>query len=106
MAKVKLSLNPSPTFSANVNIPVAGGAPVPVQFTFKHRTRDALREFLDKLKDRDDVDVVLDIASGWDLEDPFGKKSVEQMVQNYIGSAKAVIDTYLTELTAQRLGNS
>lgn len=101
----KLTLAAAPTFKANVMIPLPGKKPTPVEFVFKGRTRNQFREFVEGLADREDVDVILDIASGWDLEDPFSKESVELLVQNYLGAAKAVIEKYLTELTGARLGN-
>ena len=42
-AKQKFSLVANPTFTRAVEIPVAGGKPATVEFTFKHRTRDAFR---------------------------------------------------------------
>lgn len=105
MAKPKLILNPSPTFKAKVAIPVHGGAPVDVEFTFKHRSREAYRDFLEALPNREDVDVVLDVAAGWDLDDPFDADSVAKMTENYIGSARAVLNTYMVELTGGRAKN-
>lgn len=101
----KLVLTAAPTFKANVMIPAPGKKPTPVEFTFKGRTKDEFKEFVEGLGDRDDVSVILDVATGWELDDPFGKDSVELMVQNFIGSAKAIIEKYINELTAARLGN-
>jgi hypothetical protein len=101
----KLVLTASPTFTSTVSIPVPGKKPVPVEFKFKGRTKDELRAFLDGVGDRDDVEVICDIATGWDLEDVFGKENVELLVQNYIGSARVIIEKYIGELTAARLGN-
>jgi hypothetical protein len=105
MAKVKLSLTANPTFKSKVAIPVPGDKSVEVEFTFKGRTREAFKTFIDGLQDRDDTDVLMDIASGWDLEDAFDKENVEKLTQNYLGAARAVIEKYLAELTAARLGN-
>ena len=105
MAKPKFSLTASPTFKVKVSIPVAGGKPVDVEFTFKHRTREAFKKFIESLTDREDVEVILDIASGWDLEDAFDAESLEQMVENHIGSGLAVIQAYISELTAAKVKN-
>lgn len=99
----KLTLNAAPTFSAPVGIPVAGSEPAQVIFTFRHRTRDALRDWL--AQERDDVTAILEMASGWDLAEPLDKENAELLVQNYLGAAKAVFDKYITELTQARLGN-
>lgn len=101
----KLSLVAKPTFSAKVQIPVAGDKAASVQFTFKGRTREAFKAFVESLTDREDVDVVLDIASGWDLDEPFEKLNVELLLQNYLGAARAIIETYINELTSARVKN-
>lgn len=101
MSKLKLVANP--TFKSVVAIPTAGAAPSDVEFTFRHRTRDALKEFLDK--QADDVDAVLQMACAWDLEEAFDKNSVETLVQNHLGATKAIFDKYMDELTKGRLGN-
>jgi len=101
----KLQLTASPTFKANVLIPVPGKKPVPVEFNFKGRTKEQFKAFIDTIGDREDVDVILDIATGWELEDAFGKDSVELLLQNYLGSARVIIEKYIGELTAARLGN-
>lgn len=105
MAKSKFSLSVKPSFKAKVAIPVPGQAAELVEFTFKGRTRDEFKDFIDTLKDREDVDVVMDIASGWELDDPFDAENVEILTQNYLGAARAIIEKYLSELTQARLGN-
>ena len=104
MAK-KFSLVPSPTFKALVAIQVPGGKPVEVEFVFKHRDRENFKEFIDSLEGRSDVEILLDIASGWELEDAFDEKSLEKLTANYMGAGRAVLDRYITELTAARAKN-
>ena len=101
----KLSLVAKPTFSSKVSIPIAGEKAVTVTFTFKARTRDAFKAFVESLSDREDVDVILDVASGWDLEDAFDRENIELLTQNYLGSARAIIEEYLSSLTAARAKN-
>lgn len=101
----KLSLVAKPTFTSKVFVPVAGDKPATVTFTFKARTRDAFKAFVESLSDREDVDVILDIASGWDLEDAFDRENIEQLTQSYLGAARAIIEAYLSELTAARTKN-
>lgn len=105
MAKPKFSLTASPTFKAKVAIPIPGDKAVDIEFTFKGRTREAFKDFIENLKDRDDSEVIMDIASGWDLDDAFEKENIEKLTQNYLGAARAVIEKYLSELTQARLGN-
>ena len=103
--KPKFSLTLAPTFKCKVAIPVPGEKSADVEFIFKGRSREAFKDFIESLKDRDDADVVMDIASGWDLEDAFTKENVEILTGNYLGAAKAVIEAYLSELTTGRTKN-
>lgn len=104
--KTKFTLNPKPTFKKKVPLPVPGDGFESVEFTFKHRSRDEYREFLDGLKDRtDDVELLMDIASGWELEDAFDAENIGRLVQGYVGSARAVLGTYIDELSKAREGN-
>ena len=103
--KPKFSLTLAPTFKCKVAIPVPGDKSADVEFIFKGRSREAFKDFIESLKDREDADVVMDIASGWDLEDAFTKENVEILTGNYLGAAKAVIEAYLSELTTGRAKN-
>lgn len=100
------SLVPDPTFKAKVDIPVPGKKAQKLEFTFKWRNLDAFREFMDGLGDyEDDAAVVLEIVTGWELSDAFTPENVEKLVKNYIGSAGAILNTYLRENAAARTGN-
>lgn len=102
----KLKLNPNPTFKAKVEIPVPGEAPVKVEFTFKHRTREEVQQLLEKLDETEhDVELVMKVASGWELLDDFNAENVRLLVDNYIASPKAIFEAYLQALTGARSKN-
>jgi hypothetical protein len=102
MAKLALKANPS--FQAKVGIPVAGGASVDVLFTFRHRTKTELVDFVGALN-RSDEEIFLDIVTGWDLEDAFTPENVKLLLENYIGAALAVYEAYKAELVKAKEGN-
>lgn len=101
----KLTLNPAPTFKAKVGIPVAGGEPVDVEFVFKHRTKDELDAFIESRKGKSDKETLLEMASGWELDDPFSAESVERLLQNYAGAGLAIYKAYIAELYGARIKN-
>lgn len=101
----KLTLKAAPTFRAKVGIPVAGGASVDVMFTFKHRTKTELVEFVSTRADKTDEDSFLDMVTGWDLEDEFGPDAVKLLLENYIGAAVATYEAYKAELVKAKPGN-
>lgn len=107
MAKVKFTLEPNPTFKATVKIPVAGADFAPVEFTFKYRNREQFKELADGIVEREPVDLLLDIACGWELPEPFDAASLTKLTNNYLGAFRAVLDAYFNELTktAHRAGN-
>lgn len=107
MAKIKLQLTANPTFKADVAIPIAGAQPAKVQFTFKHRNKDALKEFFDGMADKDDTTLVMEMCSGWELEEPFDAENVTKLVTEYVGSAAAILETYISHSTgnAHRVKN-
>ena len=101
----KLSLVANPTFKAKVGIPVAGGESIDTVFTFKHRTKDELDEFIKTRADKSDAESFLDMVSGWDLQDEFTPENVETLLQNYIGTGLAAFRVYIDELLGARLKN-
>jgi putative N-acetylmannosamine-6-phosphate epimerase len=103
VAKVKFVLDPAPTFKAKVELPVHGGNTVPVEFTFKHRTKDEMAEFIKSTMN--DAESVMAMCEGWELEDEFNAENVAKMCQNYQGSWLAVLRTYAIEIQQAKLGN-
>lgn len=101
----KLSLKANPTFRAKVGIPVAGGSPVAVEFTFKHRTKSELEKFMKSRADVSDVDSVLDMVEGWDLEEKFDREGIELLLENYAGAALALYIAYVDELLQAKRKN-
>lgn len=105
MARPKFTLTASPTFKALVRVPVAGGKPEAVEFTFRHRTKTEIIEFQKGMGTKEDVDLALEAASGWDLEEPFDRENLDELFENYPGSALVLFQTYFAELSGQRAGN-
>jgi hypothetical protein len=101
----KLSLIAEPLFKAVVQIPVAGGDAVPVQMTFKHRTRTKLNEFIDSRPGRTDLESFLEMVEGWELEDEFNAANVDLLLEGYIGAGLSAYQTYIDELIKQKAKN-
>lgn len=101
----KLSLVASPKFTAGIQIPVAGGDSVIVEFTFRHRTKRELGEFIAPENERDDLDTVMECIVGWELAEECTRENVDIFLQNYGGAALAIYVGYLDEITGQRQKN-
>lgn len=101
----KISLTAAPTFKAPVDIPVAGGEPLVAVFTFKHRTRTALDEFIAERPKKSDIDAFMEMVEGWDIDVPFNKENAEILLENYIGTSLATYRVYLEELIQAKAKN-
>lgn len=101
----KLSLSVGPTFLATVAIPIPGGEFADVEFKFKYRTKEEYKEWVASIEKSDDIDVMMDIACGWDLDEPYDVASVTKMLQLYMGAALAALNKYMHELTGARQKN-
>lgn len=102
MAKLKLVAEP--TFIVPVEIPVAGKDSVKVSFTFKHRPKAELAEWLQKKYDSDEM-AVMECAVGWELDDEFNADNVGLLCQSYIAATGSIISAYINELRGARAKN-
>lgn len=105
MAKPKFNLTVNPTFKASVNIAVPGGKAVDVEFTFKYRNKDEMKDFLEEMKGKTDAQLIDEMASGWELDDPFNAESLEKLTQNYPGAPVGIMQVYMSELQGARAKN-
>lgn len=101
----KLKLTPDPTFSGMVEIHVPGKEPAEIEFTFKYRDREELEAFAGSMATMSDAELILNLASAWDLADAFTKESVETLVKKYYSAPRAVYEKYLQELTGAKEKN-
>jgi hypothetical protein len=53
----------------------------------------------------DDLQKVMEMATGWDLPDEFNEANVNMLLQNYFGAAAAIVTGYLNELMKAKKGN-
>jgi hypothetical protein len=103
MAKIKLEADP--TFTAKVPVPIPGAGTQAVEFTFKHRTRDALAKWFDDVKALSEVETVKSVVCAWELDDSFTDENIAKLCQNYLGAGAAILETYSRELVGARIKN-
>jgi len=101
----KLTLQPAPRFPFKVAIPVPGQDSALVEFTFKHRTKTALQDFVDNRPGTDELDTFLAMVEGWDLDAEFNRANAAELLENYIGAAACVYLAYLQESVKVKQGN-
>lgn len=101
----KLVLQPDPTFQAKVEIVRPGVEPGEVVFTFKHRTRAEMLKLFKDVQGMDMVQMLLAIASAWDLADEFNEANLRVFADNFVPGPDAVFETYVRELQGTRTKN-
>ena len=131
MTKIRLGVRPK-TFWHTVSVAMPEGGLAQIQMLFKYRTRSEFGAFVDNLvaaagtvppasqggadvafslqraleATRDtNADYILQIAEGWNLDEPFDRGSVVQLCDELPGAALATIEAYRAALTEGRLGN-
>lgn len=94
------TLQPKPTFEAEVSIPVPGGKPAKVKFILKHKSKSALKDFYASLtsvdgEGRQDNEALLDLVEDWKgVDQPFSPENLAVLVDNYPAAARAIFDAY------------
>ena len=76
-----------------------------IRLIFKHRTKDEVAEFMKTRADTEDVDSIMDMAAGWDLEDPFNAENIGVMCQNYVTAPIEIYKKYIDELVKAKAKN-
>ncbi len=101
----EFKLVPDPTFTAKVTIHQPGKAPAKVKFTFRRMERQQYLDWLAAMGDKSDLELVKEVATGWELVDPWDDAHIQQLLDHHIGSGTAVIETFMKENAQARLGN-
>lgn len=101
----KLTLTPNPTFQAKVGISVPGKGKVPTEFTFRHMSRKDLLAWIEASKDKSDVDCILEIATGWELDDEFNRDNVAALCDTYLSAGSEIVGEWMQELRGARVKN-
>ena len=105
MAKAVITLDTEPTFPCKVDIPAPGSTPIKVGFTFKGRTREEYEAWIAELGTKSNVDAIMEVASGWDLQFPFDRENLLKFDNKYMAAARVILNKYIAEVTQASVGN-
>jgi hypothetical protein len=112
---MKLCINPSPTFEANVHMAVPGGQVAVLRLRFKHKTREELKAWMARFDgEAKDHELLDEVIADWpggpvnsdDSPIPYSAAELARLCSQYPGSALAIHQTYISELTDARVKNS
>lgn len=105
-------LKPKPTFEQDVLIPVPGGDAAKITFVFNHKGIKELQAFYATLSVeggelRKDPDALGELIAGWKAVDtPYSPEALEDLINDYPGSAKVIFDGYNKGLFEGKRKNS
>lgn len=103
---VTFKLNPEPTFRVTVPIPAPGGESMDLDIEFRHKKRDALRDWYGSFIGRTEAECLHDVIAAWhNCETAYSLESLDTLLQNYSQAGTAILAAYARELTGARLGN-
>jgi tail assembly chaperone len=94
----KLVLTAEPTFKAPVAIPVPGGKPVSVSFTFKWRTAEELAVWAEENGTKSGAELVLSMCTAWELDDEFTASNIKLLCDKYQQASASLVHVYAEQL--------
>lgn len=102
-----LTLDPNPTFDAQVKLTVPGAtSPATVGITFKYQTKSELEAWLAEIASKPDADVLTDIVLGWsEIAAPFTPENLGKLLDKYPASGRELLDSYFKNLVESRVKN-
>lgn len=102
--KMKLTLAPLPDFKLPVKFTMPNGDEQSIVFTVKHKKASDIQELYQKDGTKDS-DFIMNIATGWDLEEEFNEDNSKLLIEYYPSAALALMGSYLGALAGQRVKN-
>lgn len=105
------NFNPVPTFVAPVPLSVPGLVkPLDVSFTFRHKTKDALKVWLDNANKKPDHELLDEVIASWDIKAdgeavPYTLSNLATLLANYSPSHGEIFQAYIRELTQAKQKN-
>lgn len=105
MAKMKLTLAALPDFKLPVKFMMPNGEEQSIVFTVRHMKASEVQEMYSSEKVTSDSDMIMNIATGWNLEEEFTAENAKLLVDYYPSAALALAGSYLQALAGQRVKN-
>jgi len=99
-------LDPNPTFTVSVDIPVPGGQPQPLTLVYRHKRKAEIQRYLDSAAGREDADFISEIVAGWqDVDAEFSADNLAKLLDAYPAAAAAILEAWVYALGRAREKN-
>lgn len=99
-------LNPNPTFWVKTRVRTPGGEESEFEVEYRHKGREALKQYLGAINGRDEAEALSEIIAGWrGMDAEFNPANLKTLLDNYPGLAVLMLGDYTVELMKARTGN-
>lgn len=105
MSKLKITLGRLPDFKLPVKIVMPNGDDGEVIFTVRHLKIDEIQEIYNSESIKNDVEMIMHLATGWDLEDEFNAENVKELVSLFPAISIQIFKSYMGAAIGQRAKN-
>lgn len=104
---MSLKLQPNPTFTATADISVPGQErPAKITVTFRHLSRNKLKDFFAGLEGKPDTESLAEIITGWDgVDEKFSPEALAEFLDNYPTAAAELYESFRKNLLESRAKN-
>lgn len=102
------TIDPAPTFPVTVQLTAPGGEKRQMEITYRHKGKAALaawRKLVETRPPEEEADILMEIITDWQADEPFSRQALERMLDNYYAAAQELYIAYLAGLSGARLGN-
>lgn len=122
----KFTIQPAPTFKADVSIPRVGGETMVVPFTFRYLDRLQLANVFDQWRKQEEelmeaaegsveevtqretdmqVEQIKQIVTGWAFDDEFNEENIRALLLTSVAAPSAVLKAYHQAYLPAKSGN-
>lgn len=103
MANMKLTLGRLADFQLPVEFSMPNGETASITFKVRHMKASEVQEMYSSESVTSDSDLIMNIATGWNLEDEFNAENAKELIDLFPGVAVALAGAYLGALAGQRV---
>lgn len=105
MAKMKITLGKLPDFKLPVEFILPNGDVGEITFTVRHVSVDEFQKMYSSDEVIRDHELIMNLASGWNLSEEFNEENAKELVSHYPAAALALASQYMRALAGQRVKN-
>lgn len=106
-------IDPAPTFAADVDVPMPGGATAVLPLTFRHRSIRQVQELQARMASDSlsDAQILGELIEAWQVtradgsDVPYSADALAELLDNYPAAGPEIYRGYVDALRRGRLGN-